>query len=252
MRTDVCTSRLLDAQRGNVKCLSVFALDHVMRDHGVFRRNQLSRGIREEDSVAQRNMLFDDAGLRIALRDQQISRMDHPRLLPSPWNKQQMNRRFEYRAARNMDVCAVFQKSGVQAAEGIALRIEIAAEMRFEHVSAFSHRFCQAAGFDAGAADPTIRKPGSEAAVDKHQSAGRPGKKKWFQVFGASAMDAAGAGRLNGVCAIGATFVKRQSSSLVGWKSRLAEAAQMRSRRSAQPLQAAATVRCWSRVNASR
>ena len=99
VRGDIRAAALLDAQRGNVEGLRVFALDHVMRDHRCCRPQRVpSTVLQRAAPPSERHIIFDDGGLAAFFRDDQVARMSHHGRIMRGGDEEQMNRRFQNRA----------------------------------------------------------------------------------------------------------------------------------------------------------
>ena len=132
VRGDVGAASLLNAQRGDVEGLGVFALEHVMRDDGALAGDQFGRGIGERDGTAERDVIFDDGDLAcssatIRLRGCVIVGASDAVETKSRW----MGCSSDY-ALLDVNECAVGKESRVQCGEGVALGVQVAAEMGLE------------------------------------------------------------------------------------------------------------------------
>src|SRR5215470_18517319 len=75
MGGNIGASSLLNAQRGNIESLSMFAFDHIVGNGCVFSRNQLGCAVRQHRAAAQREVFFDDRSLAFICKNQQVARM---------------------------------------------------------------------------------------------------------------------------------------------------------------------------------
>ena len=144
VRAYIGASRLLHAKCGNVEGLQVFAFDQVMGKHSVFTCGQLSNDVGEKSATPQRDVIFDDAGLGFVFGHDQAVRMRHGRTPIRSGDEQQMNRRFEHCAARQIDVSAILDEGCIEGREPVAPEIDITAQVRFEGSRIPRDLVCQA------------------------------------------------------------------------------------------------------------
>ncbi len=173
VRCNIRAAALFDAQRRNVVSLHIFALDHVVRDHGIVGRDQLSRRVAERRSPAEGDIIFDDGGLAALFRDDQVPRMNHGRRLMRRGDEQQVNRRFEHCAFADVNEGAVLDEGSVERGEGVALDVEIFSKIRFYRFRMFGDRGGETRHRHAFRQFRQGRKSGRESPVHKNKLARR-------------------------------------------------------------------------------
>ncbi len=175
MRTHIRAAGLLSAQGGDVKGLAVFALEQIVRNHSVFARDQFGYSVGKGNAAAERDIVFHDAGFSGAFGYDEISRIGHLRMLSRNGDEQEIDRRFQRRSARQVDVRSVFDECGIQCSEGVALDIQVAAQVRFERCAILRNRPCQASDPHALRQVSQLGQFGSESAVEEYELASRAG-----------------------------------------------------------------------------
>ena len=135
-----------------------------------------------------------------------------------------MNRLLDDRAFGDVNVTAVVGESRVQRRKGIALRVEVSAEMRFERCRVGVDRVGQARNRHA-ARQMRRSSRAREQSIRRQRPAGRaPTAAHTEPRSSLVTLFAPGAASWNAVFAMAATLVKRQSSSCVVGKPTSAEA----------------------------
>src|SRR5215472_6660068 len=117
-----------------------------MRSDAVIAGDKLGCGITKRlCRAAERNVIFDNRGLAVLAHDDQVARMSYNGRIVRGRNKEQVDRRLEHDALRNIDVRAIFNERSVQSRERITLDIEIASKMRFNRAGIACKLFREAA-----------------------------------------------------------------------------------------------------------
>ena len=122
----------------------MLALNHVMRNGCILAGDEFGSGIAECDSLADRNVILDNRGLRFILDDDQISRMRHQRFIAGSRNKEKINGIGQHDAPAHVHVSTIFRECSVQSRKSVATNIEIAAKMRFYRTRVGADFFRQA------------------------------------------------------------------------------------------------------------
>ena len=155
--------------------------------------------------------------LAAALGDDQVARMRRRLpLLLAGGEEQRLHRLGDGLARGHMDERAVLEERGVQRGEGAVIGAGVAEEVCLDQRRRRSASACSQAGRSSRPpARAERRKLGREMAVDEHQPVpGKPGEGKAASASGGDAVRGRARARAGtGSLAMGATLVKRQSSS---------------------------------------
>ena len=113
-----------------LKASSCSLLNHVVRKHSMVAGHQFRDRVAEHHAAVERHILFDDRRLAVFLRHNQVARVCHRRRYRPGRDKQQVDGLLNYRAARDVNVPAVFRESRVQSAESIAAHVKVTAHVQ--------------------------------------------------------------------------------------------------------------------------
>ena len=203
MRAHIGAARLLSTQSRDVVRLPVFALEQVMGNDRALTSDEFGDRVRKGNAAPERNVVFHDAGFSGIFSHNQITGIGHLRMLRRNGDEQEIDRRFQDSAARQMHVGAIFDEGRIQRGESIAFDIEVMAQVRLQRCAIFSSDptsaprdpLRQASNPHTFRQGSQLRQVGSKSAVDENELAGRAGNAAGVQSV---AINGAGLARVAG------------------------------------------------------